>query len=100
MPLNNLLAERQAYACPIILLSRVQPLEDREDLVGVLHVHADAVILYGKPPRVSSSVEHRVNLHFGRPLTSKLNRVSDEVLEMAIRYKNTLLLHRQAISEE
>jgi hypothetical protein len=30
------------------VLSCVQPLEDRKDLLGVLHVHADAVIFYGK----------------------------------------------------
>jgi hypothetical protein len=40
MPLHNLLTTRKTDACPVILLSRVQPLKDRENLVGVLHVHA------------------------------------------------------------
>lgn len=48
MSLHDLLTGRQAHTRPRVVLSCVQPLEDRKDLLGVLHVHADAVIFYGK----------------------------------------------------
>lgn len=59
----------------------MQPLKNREDLIGVLHIHVDAVIFYGKLPRVPSSIELRINLYLRRLLISELDRIAEEVLE-------------------
>jgi len=59
----------------------MQPLEDRENLVGILHVHADTVVFYGELPRVSSPIGLHADLYLGRSSTSELNSISDEVLE-------------------
>src|SRR5581483_7436464 len=41
---DDTLDERQAHAGALVLLGAVQPLEDPEQLVGVLHVEAHPVV--------------------------------------------------------
>jgi hypothetical protein len=57
VPLDDLLADREPDPRPRILVTRVQPLEGREDLLGVLLRDADPVVADGEdelaltPPR-------------------------------------------------
>jgi hypothetical protein len=44
MAVDNALHDGQPYAGSLVLLSPVQPLEHAEQLVGVLHVEAGAII--------------------------------------------------------
>ena len=81
VPFDDLLADREAHPRPRVLLCRMQLLEDREDLIGVLHVYADAVISDGEEPLVAPRIALHTNPHCWRLLTSELNRVSNQVLE-------------------
>ena len=95
VPLNDLLAERQAYPCTLILLGRVQALEDGEDFIGVLHVHADAVVFDGELPPFPLCITFHADLHLWRARTSKLDRVADEVLEELGELRLVAHNHRQ-----
>src|SRR5262245_60484119 len=45
MAVDDALDDRQAHARALIVLGAVEALEDAEELVGVAHVKADAVVL-------------------------------------------------------
>ena len=46
MAMNDALDGCEAYAGAFELVSPVQPLEDTEQLVGILHVEADTIVFY------------------------------------------------------
>src|SRR5215203_2855617 len=81
VPFDDLVADRQADTCALILRSAVQPVKRQEDALGVLAVEADAVVLdvdFGLPGRAAQGI----HLHDGRLAWSvEFERVADEVLE-------------------
>src|SRR5450432_1145827 len=91
VPLDDLPADRQTYARPLVLAATVETLEDREDPVEVLLVEADAVVRDGDATRTPLAAasrdlaavdDGRADAHDGRcVLPMELQRVPDEVLK-------------------
>src|ERR1039458_10476459 len=76
--LHDLLADGQPDARAGVLFVGVQPLEDREDTLGILGLDSDAVIADGKNPFISLLLGRNVNP--GR-LDVELDGVPDQVLK-------------------
>src|SRR3954449_11866882 len=87
VPLDDLLAHRQADAGPGELVLAVQTLEDHEDALAVLGLDADAVVaaaeqVLGRRAVVGALLLHG-QAHGGRLFTAELDRIADEVLEQS-----------------
>ena len=77
--LDNLLADGKTNPRPLVLLSRDQTLEDLEDALFALRIHADPIVSDGDQPILFSLFCSHVDL--GNLVTTKLDGIVDEVLE-------------------
>jgi hypothetical protein len=76
VPLDDLLAHREADPRPRVLLAAVQALEDDEDALRVLRIDADAVVLDGKEPLPAPT--DGGDVHAGRLGPPELHRVGHQ----------------------
>src|SRR5262245_234281 len=95
MPLDNLLADREAHSGAGILLPGVKTLKQNEDALEVFRVDANAIIPYVKNPVTIFPVG--ANMNFGPSLAAELNGVTDKVLKKLAQLDAISLHRRQRI---
>src|SRR5262249_55018495 len=80
VPLNDSLDEGESYTGPFEVVSRMESLEDAEELVHVFHLEADAVV--ANEVDVLAALDTNTDLESSDfPGTGVLDRVCDEVRE-------------------
>src|SRR5919197_924989 len=79
VPLDNLLANRQADARARILTARVQALKDLKDPLRLSRLHPDPVVLHGKDPQGPLRPRRDVDARRGGPV--ELQRIAQQILE-------------------
>ena len=96
--LDDLLAHRQADAGAAVGVPAVQPLEDHEDLVGVLRFDADAVVAAGELPQVGALVDGDAPMCTrGASGAAELHPVADQVLEQLDQQARVAVDRRQRV---
>src|SRR5262249_3724551 len=84
MPLDDFLRDRQPHAVPLVLLPRVQALEDLEYPLLELRFEADPIILYGEYPpwRILSLIRMPGrHVNHGTAAATELQCISDQILK-------------------
>src|SRR5579883_763990 len=79
VPLDDLLAQRQADARPWICFAGVQPLENDEDALGVARIDADAVV--GDGEQILRTAALGAHAHDRWRFAAELHRVANQILE-------------------
>ena len=78
--LDDPLADRQAYSTSVVLLAAVEALENREDLLGIVRLNANAIIRYREQvPAVALAGR---NMDARRLAAAIFDGVADQVLEI------------------
>lgn len=93
MSLDNSLTEGKTYSCAGIFFSRVEALENDEQLVLVPRINADTVVPHREYTTVIILLSR--NVYPWLFLASELDRVTDQVLE----YLNELRLIRYDVRQ-
>src|SRR5829696_4432294 len=79
VPIDDLLADREADAGARVLGLRVEPLEHHEDPFGVLRIEADAIVRDREDGNVGAFLARHVDAR--RAFAPELHRIANEVLE-------------------
>ncbi len=80
MPLNDLLADGQAYTGTLVIFAGVQALKDDKDALEILGVDANAIVTHGKFPFLFPILHG--NVHPRRFIRLvELKGIADQILE-------------------
>src|SRR5438093_10486415 len=82
---DDLLTDSQSQAGAGILAAPMKPLEDREHLIGIAHIDADAVVAYREPPH--AVLPDHLDINAWREMTVKLDGIANQVLKYVLKLR-------------